>query len=821
VHGRVSYHPQQAPPVYYDIHCEVQKGTVRHPQLPLPLDDLQAKLHCLNGELRLEKMTARSQSTELDAEGVARLPDIEKEFEVQVDLKHVMLGNELAARLPDKIRNLHTMFKPHGPTTIHVALARHEGQWGPLASGEPSQVSLRPEGVSLKFEGFPYPLHRASGSVDYNILNKHVEVDMTAFASEQKILLWGHWTGEGPQADVQFEFKGHGIPIDENLLRALPSDLQAFVRSFHATGKINVNALILHKPEVGQYENQYHVSFHDASIRWENFPYPLQGVSGVLDIYPKFWRFAEFKGSTNGGHVLVHGHSTPRQDEKGEHSHGIELEISGRNIALNHELRDALRPMPGLHTSWENFKPEGRLSFTALVKRPTSDIHDLHVQVDARDFTVRPTFFPYRIQDISGQFRFHHNRLEISRLRAHHDQAQIGLEKGSVDIHPRGGYYADLLDVDVQGLQLDEEFVQAVPRKLQEGARNLHLKEPMRLMTRVVVAQPPEQGKPPDVYWDSELQLYNANFTSGLDFNNVTGTLACVGRYNGRQLVGVYGHVKCAEVTLYDQPFKNVHARFQVRENTPDVLLVGLHAPIFSGDVTGQLRFDFNSARSYELNLTASQINVAEFGRQYLVPRSQLSGIGNARLYLTGLGSNGLDSIDGHGSIDIPRGHFYNVPFLFELLQFLGLNLPDRTAFEEFHMTYGIQGSNVNVQKLDLFGRALNLSGKGDYDLKSKVLKLDIYPMWGKIDPLLPPQLRALPTTVSKNLVTVEVRGKVGANVKDLKYNLKPVPVIVDPLLLLRDRIMGQPGQAKSVEAASDPQPAREPERVWRYRIWE
>ena len=55
-------------------------------------------------------------------------------------------------------------------------------------------------------------------------------------------------------------------------------------------------------------------------------------------------------------------------------------------------------------------------------------------------------------------------------------------------------------------------------------------------------------------------------------------------------------------------------------------LLIGLRAPIYSGDVTGQVRVDFNSALRYELNLTASRIDLQKFGKHNLGPKSALDG---------------------------------------------------------------------------------------------------------------------------------------------------------------------------------------------------
>ena len=802
VHGKVSFHPGQRQPFYYDVHCEIKDGKLQHPKLPLTLDQLSLKAHCQNGELRLEKLTARSGATEVEAHGVAHLPCLDQEFEVQLELRHVMLGKEFAERLPPKLRTIHEVFDPRGPTTIRIDCARHEGQWVTLASGAPSQVSLRPESIAARFVGapgannpsFPYPLEGVKGDIDYNLDNRHVKFRLDAYAGKQPVLLFGRWNGEGPNADIKFDIIADNVAIDENLLSSLPPALQAFCRSFHAAGQVDVKAHIHHEP--GQpWRNEYHIRIHDANIRWDHFPYPLSSVSGNIDVYPDHWEFHEFQGGHRGGHVLLNGKSIPKIDAAKGEQFGISLEITGRNVPLDDQLRDALRPMPNLYKAWETFKPRGNLYFTAAVNRPTPDINDLEVFVDARGSAVKPAFFPYLVEDISGQFRFHKYSLEISKLRAKHGEATIVLDKGVVDLDKRGGYYADLADVQLRSFRIDDEFISALPAgKLPEAAKALQLSEPLRIATRLVIAQAPETGKAPDVFWDGKAWMYGANLHAGLDFKNVSGELACVGRYNG-QMVGLDGNLLVEQATAFDQQFKKVHAKFAMRNTSPDVLLVGLRAPIYGGDIVGQMRLDLNSSLRYEMNLTASQINLAEFGRHNLGPKSQLAGAASARLHLHGFGT-GVETMEGNGAIDIPHGHLYNLPFLLDLLKFLGLSWPDRTAFEEFHAAYSVQGSKVNIQKLDLLGTAVSLSGKGEFDLGSKKIQLEVYPMWGRIEQLLPQQVRPFPTTLSKNLLTVDVRGHVTSNPKDVKYHMKPMPVIVDPLLLLRDRVRGTPSAA-------------------------
>ena len=117
--------------------------------------------------------------------------------------------------------------------------------------------------------------------------------------------------------------------------------------------------------------------------------------------------------------------------------------------------------------------------------------------------------------------------------------------------------------------------------KLQESAKSLKIVEPIKVATRLVIAQPPETGKTPEIYWDGKAWLRDARFTAGMEFTNVTGEVASVGRVNGTQVVGMDGNLLMERATFLQQPLKKVHVKFQMRDPNPDVLLVGLRGAVF------------------------------------------------------------------------------------------------------------------------------------------------------------------------------------------------------------------------------------------------
>ena len=125
--------------------------------------------------------------------------------------------------------------------------------------------------------------------------------------------------------------------------------------------------------------------------------------------------------------------------------------------------------------------------------------------------------------------------------------------------------------------------------------------------------------------------------------------------------------------------------------------LPGLQAHIFNGTVGGEARVEFGPTMHYELNLTATQVQLEEFGRHNLGAQTEFSGQAMARLHLTGSGTD-IQGLEGQGSIEVPNGKMYNLPVLLDLLKLIGLRTPDRTAFEEARASFSIKGPRVTVR---------------------------------------------------------------------------------------------------------------------------
>jgi hypothetical protein len=474
----------------------------------------------------------------------------------------------------------------------------------------------------------------------------------------------------------------------------------------------------------------------------------------------------------------------------------FQVTVLGQNIDLNEELYNVLQAQPqqGMRKVWDTFQPAGRVDFRADIdhvagdeKRPLAE--NIALTIALRDCTATPQFFRVPFQDVNGLFTYAKNRVQIYNLRATRKSgSRMELPEGTIDLLPASGYYAMLRKFQADPLVLDDEMLEAMPETGRKALQALHLKEqPLTVQTNLVIAQKGETGQPPEVWWDGVCTLKEAVLHLGLKLENVTGRVACNGLHDGRQFKGVTGNASWKSAELLKQPFHDVQCHFQIYEKQPETVLLELKAPIFGGEISGQGRVDLGPNLRYDLNLTASQVRLEEFAQHNLKEQAQWKGKAEARLHVFGR-AGAAETLEGNGSIDVRSGKLYNLPFLLDLLKFLGFRWPDRTLFEEAHAMFALQGKRVRVNRLDLLGNVISFWGRGEINSDGSDVQLDFYPTWGRVDQILPPVLRNIPPAISKTLIKIEARGRLSNNSEDLQFHQRLVPPLFDPLMNLGDR---------------------------------
>jgi hypothetical protein len=789
--AEIGYSPRASRSWTHQLNAQLTGGKFRHAEVPLSLENLDADLDCLDGRMTLNHLTARSGTTEVQLEGSARDYHEDADCNGTLVVKHLPVTPALFEHLPDNLKKVEKDYAPAGPVTVTFFGERKASQWR-------KRCTIQPEDLSATYVKFPYTLEHITGTiVQENDTEKGLDrtyIDLTGLSGTQRVFIKGDILGEASHSAVEVKIWGDNIPLDQKLMDALSPAHQRVAASFHPTGLANFEAYIHRHQGATEFANRYLIRFHHTAVKYDVFRYPLEDVTGTLDIQPQQWEFHDFHGSHKGGTVVASGRFRPAADtpDKGR----LTVQIHGQNFVLDQELEEALedKERPELKQAWNSFHPTGQMHFIAQVVRLGEQPPEVEVDVNAFGCTIQPDFFAYALEDLSGHLHYANRWIHLDHFKARHGTTGMTLDKGRLFVKPEGGVWGEIITIQARQLAPDADLLSALPPVLRHAVETVKLKDPVDLKTTLTLATTPNSPQSPDIYWDGEVNFHDATLTTGVALEHVTGTAACQGRYQGQQLEGLVGHLVLDQTTLFNQPFSDIHADLEIAKEVPNTLVIrGLYARLFGGAVYGPIRVEFGPRIRYEMWLTASQIKLEEFGRRNLGKDSQISGLATAELHLEGRGPEPSD-LTGRGSIDVPNGRLYNnLPLLLDLLKFLAIRLPDGTAFEEAHASFTIRGQRMAISRLDLYGNAISLRGQGEMNLDGTDINLDFYAAWARVTLLLPPILRELPQDVSKYLFKIQMRGKLG----DVHFTKEPLPPLVEPFKGLLERMMSRRATGK------------------------
>jgi hypothetical protein len=765
----LSYQPNLSQPWSHEIHAELSNGKLRHARLPQPLEAIEARARCVDGQVTIERAVARSGLTEWQLSHLTLGAGVEGDLDGHLEVQHLAASSEVFAALPEKLRVLQCEFSPCGCFTVSTDFARRGGQWR-------EHAIIQPEGVRASYDKFPYPLEQVRGKIE-NLYDparsvNHIHVNLAGYSNKQPVYVEGDI--DLKPAALDLKIWGKNVLLDEKLRDALPAEFQKIVSDFAAAGLADVEVLIHRTRGAERCENRYVVRFHDVTLKHTVFPYPLENVSGTLDIHPQGWDFHDFRGMHKGGEFRGRAASAPDNDRQ-----HMTIEIAGSNVLLDAEMEAALK-QPGLKATWARLAPSGRINFKAGVEQTIGQDPDIAVFVALLGCEIYPQFFPYRLSDLQGLVHYRHNAVELEQMSARHGAAVLNLKKGLVTIKPEGDVSLDLVDVGGNPILPEPELFLALPKPIGDACARLQLHEPLSLLAHLTINVPAD-GSAPYIYWDGGVRLKDATLNAGIPLTRVTGQIYCRGEHHGT-FGRLNGNIELDEATVLRQTLYKIHGQLAITDRQPNRLSVpDLASHLYSGDVGGEIYIDFGANPQFVVNLVGTQLRLEEFGRMnHLGPEARLQGKAGARLYLHGQGFE-AGGLEGAGSIDVPSGKMYNLPFLLDLLKVLNLSLPDKTAFEEAHIQFGVRGEKVNVSQLSLIGNAVSLNGQGTVNLNGTDLNLDFYSVMGHIMQWMPPGLDKIPPLVSKQLLKIKVRG----SFTQPQISKEPVPAVVEPLKVL------------------------------------
>jgi hypothetical protein len=787
---------------------------------------------------------------------------------LQLTIRELALDDEFFAKLPAKAHRMRRTFNPTG--TVDIGLMMHR-----TPTGLKQELEVRPNRATMNYEKFKYPVQDLAGHVKKVTRDDgkdEFRVQITGTASQRRIELTGIVGADGLDPLIDLKLTGIDFPIDDKLFAAMPEKYTNSLSKLRAAGRGDFSVEIRQAENVNKCESMIRVSVYDTSVNYEHFPYPLRKIRGkvtirITAISPErpLRPGMPISPSVDTDRVELRNFEAVHADGKlwldGEHEplpnsndRILKLRVQGENLPFDPDFKNAVAILK-IGNLWQTFSPTGNFTFgseveiiergsalpappnaTAILSNnpsrlepvaattalpgepPFSAASDLKLVVNFKGPSIRPEFFQYDLENLSGVLRYQQGKLDLAWFTARHGSTMFTLDAAEVRFGDNREVWANIGGLNIRPLVIDSELIRALPAKAAANLKELKLRGRCDLLVKHLVIKIPGAATPvetpniargqaptslsidPVVYWNAELKLHGANFETGLDWEEVHGTIASVGKYEGDRFGAILGHAWLDRATLYKQPLTNLKMSYRVRPQVPDPARPGsltppivefpdLTANLYQGTLGGEAWVSLGDVPQFRLWITAAGVKLDELATQTkLAGSGELRGLAQGKLLLENPidAKSGLAVLTGTGQIDVPNGRMYNLPVLLPMLKLLKLQTPDQTAFEEAHATFDIRGDRVKVSQLDLIGTAVSLGGSGELDMKGEDVRFEFYTIWSQaLKRWLSTPFGDVTSYLSGNLFKIEMFKQPG---RVMEYRPQMLPVVTEPMRNVLER---------------------------------
>ncbi|MBM4029158.1 MAG: hypothetical protein FJ280_27735, partial [Planctomycetes bacterium] len=273
----------------------------------------------------------------------------------EVDMLRFVAPAAARAGLGQTLQAFFTEYQPTG--TVESITIRAGGNTRKLHESD-VEGTVVCQDISICDVSFPYRIDHLRGELEFTPSTLRVN-RLQGRHGDVEVCIDGWTRVSGGSRQYQYQITSPNMVLDQALYDALDPDQKRFWDAFRPTGTVAVDYRLTRTSPVEK-RLALTVDLNDVTAVYEDFPYPLVGLTGTLFFDDKSILFSDVVSTAGSRRIRVNGRVS---DPAGSPTYY--LSVDAQNIPLDTTLRDAL---PTRHRElFRQFDLEGRADIRARV----------------------------------------------------------------------------------------------------------------------------------------------------------------------------------------------------------------------------------------------------------------------------------------------------------------------------------------------------------------------------------------------------------------------------------------------------------------------
>ncbi|MFI5378878.1 MAG: DUF3971 domain-containing protein [Tepidisphaerales bacterium] len=589
-------------------------------------------------------------------------------------------------------------------------------------------VDLDVHKASGAFSGFPYPLRTLQGRVEihpFSVDLKNLrERKGDALLTVNGTVSWGKDQPVTPDLTVRAE----NVPIDDDLLRAMPPAQRRWLTDAGVGGRLNIHEGRIYleraagdwttvpgaEPDVtGPTEVGFSLDIQlaDGRISILDQPDAITGIAAEALLTNNRLTLERAGGWLGDAEVMAHGSvSWPDGTPKAT------VFVGATAVHADERLFNMISQ--SVRQTCKSLRPSGTLdiSLNYASAADATGAGAFKIELRPRELSLRPEAFDWDFQDLKGLVTITQSGVSFDKVSARHDSSAISLGgSGS----PDNGWD---LSLKAGSLPVDEQFLAKLPEAIRGFLKTISLKGTMALDLTRLNYRPASTTRPSAIEFAGSVGLTDASMDVGLAITGFNGSLSLDGLIEDGEIRQLTGSIDASSAVLAERPMKNIHGRLVKLKNQPSYRFEDLGGTLAGGRIGGVVLVAFpkNKPVMYEVSMAMNDIDVRQFVAD---PTAKFRGRMKASLDLAGNASD-PNSRRGRGFIDVEGEDLYELPAITGLLQITNMALPIKSPFNNASARYAVLGKRVIFEEIELIAPDMVMRGTGQLDYGQKSVSI-------------------------------------------------------------------------------------------------